>query len=71
LSRNIIKGNKNATDFPEPVGAKAIISLLLTPIGTAYIWIGIGVLNSSSSIFYKISTGNSLISAHSRMGGGQ
>ena len=67
----MISGMRKAADLPDPVGANAIISLALSPIGIAYIWIGIGVWNSKSSKFYLRSLGQSLISSHDLIGGGQ
>ena len=42
LNKKARRGKRKAADFPEPVGAKPIISLIDMPMGRACIWMGLG-----------------------------
>ena len=68
--RNIIKGIRKAADLPEPVGASAIISRIFRPIGTACIWMGMGLSKRNSCKFLTKSLGISIMSDQFLIGGG-
>ena len=70
LRRNVIRGSRNAADFPEPVGARPIMSRIAMPIGIACIWIGRGSLNPLSAMFSLTALDKPFTSSQFRIGSG-